>query len=162
MNETTEAPQDLVAEHDAAEIEQAIERRLERLNRRLDELRTLELERSRLEAALRELRSEPWARGTGAQQSTGKLPRPAQVRDGQPARAARGANQQAILRLIAEEPGATAGRIAAATGIDRAVVYSALSRLAGAGRLHRTQLADGQVAYWPSEEGEGNRSRHVD
>ena len=40
-----------------------------------------------------------------------------------------------------------ASKFAEATGIARPVVYSAVSRLAAAGRLHKRSQDDGQVSY---------------
>ncbi len=62
-------------------------------------------------------------------------------------RAPRGSNQTAILDHVTANPGATTPQIAEATGIARPVVYSAVSRLASAGRLHKRSQDDGQVSY---------------
>jgi Fe2+ or Zn2+ uptake regulation protein len=55
------------------------------------------------------------------------------------------------LRVIAghveANPGATAPEIAEATSIDRAVVYSALSRMTTNGRLTKNAGGDGKVTY---------------
>lgn len=48
---------------------------------------------------------------------------------------------------MTDNPGATSGGIAEATGIARGVVYSAVSRLTAAGKLRREPRPDGQVAY---------------
>jgi DNA-binding IclR family transcriptional regulator len=46
-----------------------------------------------------------------------------------------------------ERPGATAGELAAATGIARATVSSTLARLVSSGALERTQLPGGGVGF---------------
>jgi hypothetical protein len=56
-------------------------------------------------------------------------------------------NVTTIVDYVAVHPGSTAAEIAAGTGIDRSVVYSATSRLAGAGRLRRAPKGDRQVGY---------------
>ena len=62
-------------------------------------------------------------------------------------RAKHGSNVQAIVEFVRTHPGATTPQIAEGTGISRAVAYSALSRLASAGRLVKQPRDDGSVAY---------------
>ncbi len=59
----------------------------------------------------------------------------------------------AITSYVAANPGSTAAEIAAGTGIDRSVVYSATSRLASAGRLRRAPKGDRQVGYEAADGG---------
>jgi hypothetical protein len=110
------------------DVEQLIEARLRRIEEELEPAAALVAERERLQRALTAL-SE---------------------RDGHAApRAARGANLQTIVEFVAANPGRRAGDVAAATGIARPVVYSAVSRLVQAGRLRRETTPDGGVLYFP-------------
>jgi Fic family protein len=63
------------------------------------------------------------------------------------ARAPRGENLQRIRNAVAERPGASAGEIASATGINRATVASTLSKLVREGELGRADLPSGRVGY---------------
>jgi len=99
-------------------------------------------ESHRLEAALRALEGERSRarppRRTGRTQprlSAGRAPR-GQIRD-------------AILRVVAERPGATAGEIAAAAKVDRRVSQSTLARLARQGAIERYSPPGGGTAYRP-------------
>lgn len=132
-----------------SDVEQAIERRLHEIDEQLRPLEDLALERDRLRRALQALRPEPGA--TAAPPARGRRGgRRAGRRAGGSRRAKRGSNLSAILAHVRAHPGATAGQLAEATGIDRGVVYSAVSRLTTSGRLRREPLADGQVGYHPS------------
>jgi DNA-binding transcriptional ArsR family regulator len=64
-------------------------------------------------------------------------------------RAAPGTNRAAILALVHERPGVTAGEIAQATGIARSTVSPTLSRLADAGAIERSELPGGRVGFRP-------------
>jgi len=120
-------------------VERAIEARLRELDELMRPFTVLEEERSRLLAALQALRGGPV--------DNGRKPEAKRQRSGRGKRATRGSNLDAILGHARAHPGATASELAAATGISRGVVYSAVSRLAAAGRLRRERLPDGQVAY---------------
>jgi predicted transcriptional regulator len=126
------------------EVRRAIEERLGEIDRELRDVRALEHEREVLQRALSELDDESAgeARSSRARSGSGRRTQGRGAR-----RAPRGSNQQAILDHIREHPGATARTLADATGIQRSVVYSAVSRLTAAGQLVREQLPDGQVAY---------------
>ncbi len=134
---------------DTASIEQAIEQRLQEIDRQLDELKHLTGERERLRGALQSLRQgrpvtvpRRRAHPAAATTSTARRGRP---RPGQ--RAARGSNRTAIVEHVRANPGHTAAQIAAATGIDRSVIYSAVSRLTREGHLRREERDDDQVVY---------------
>jgi sugar-specific transcriptional regulator TrmB len=120
----------------STDVEQVIEDRLRQIDERLRVLAELRAERDRLQRALGALRSERAvvASSAAGAQSRGR-------------RAKRGTNLKAILAYVQARPGATAGQVAEATGIKRTVVYSAVSRLTGSGRLGREELPDGQVGY---------------
>ena len=62
-------------------------------------------------------------------------------------RAAPGANRDAIVAVVRDRPGVTAGEIASATGIARATVSSTAARLAGSGTLERVELPGGGVGF---------------
>ena len=65
-------------------------------------------------------------------------------------RAPRGENVRKVREAIAERPGATAGEVAAATGIGRATAATTLGKLARDGELERTTLPSGRVGFRPS------------
>jgi len=62
-------------------------------------------------------------------------------------RAAPGANRNAIVAVVRDRPGVTAGEISSATGIARATVSSTVARLAGGGTLERVELPGGGVGF---------------
>ena len=123
----------------STDVEQLIEARLAEIEAELAPFAELEAERDRLRRALSALRNEPDATAVGNSRRGGNA-RGAR-------RAPRGSNLKAIVTYVSENPGATSGEIAAATGISRGVVYSAVSRLTNAGKLARSPKGDGQVAY---------------
>jgi hypothetical protein len=124
----------------STDVEAMIESRLAEIEEQLRPYAELEAERVRLRRALGALRNEPDAGGNGGSARRGGNARGAR-------RAARGSNLRAIVDFVTANPGATSGEIAAATGISRGVVYSAVSRLTNAGKLERSPKGDGQVAY---------------
>jgi hypothetical protein len=133
----------------SADIVQAVEERVREIEAQLGGYDDLVRERDRLKRALQALGSD-----TGAAPRAGAPTRPAtgrraSRRRGAGRRAKRGSNVAAIVGYVAEHPGSTAAEIAAGTGIDRSVVYSATSRLASAGRLRRAPKRDRQVGYEP-------------
>jgi predicted transcriptional regulator len=129
-------------------VEQMIEARLAEIEEELRPFAELETERDRLRRALRALRNEPDPSGAAG---GGNARRGGNARGAR--RAARGSNLKAIIAYVTANPGATSGEIAAATGISRGVVYSAVSRLTNAGRLARSPKGDGQVAYTTVNDG---------
>jgi hypothetical protein len=142
----------------STEVAQIIEARLSELEEQLRPLAELERERTRLERALEVLREGasqnsdlgPSARTRRSSRAAPTTPsRTARGRRTakRGSRAKRGSNLEAILEHVGKHPGTTASELADATGISRGVVYSAVSRLAAAGRVRREQLPDGQVAY---------------
>lgn len=105
-------------------------------------------ESRRLERALAALDPYPSRAGGSAPGRRIRSRRPARRR----ARAARGANRDAILAVVRERPGVSAGEIAQATGIARSTVSPTLSRLVVAGTVERTELPSGGVGFRPGEE----------
>ena len=57
-----------------------------------------------------------------------------------------------IREAVEQRPGASAGEVAAASGIARAMVAATLSKLARAGELEKTELPGGRVGYLPRRE----------
>jgi hypothetical protein len=130
----------------STDIVQAVEQRLKEIEAQLSGYDDLVRERERLRRALHELRSDSTAaRAEGGARATSGRGGPR--RRGSGRRAQRGSNVAAITSYVAANPGSTAAEIAAGTGIDRSVVYSATSRLASAGRLRRAPKGDRQVGY---------------
>jgi hypothetical protein len=131
----------------STDVVQTVEQRLREVEAQLGSYDELTRERDRLQRALNELRADgnsPAARRSAK--------RPAAVGTGprrrrSARRARRGSNVEAITSYVTANPGATAAEIATGTGIDRGVVYSATSRLAGSGRLRRVSKGDRQVGY---------------
>jgi Fic family protein len=68
-------------------------------------------------------------------------------------RAQPGENLAKIREAVAERPGATAGEVAAATGVARATVTSTLGKLARDGEFERTSLPGGGVGYRERRQG---------
>jgi hypothetical protein len=62
-------------------------------------------------------------------------------------RAAPGANREAILTVVRDRPGVSAGEVAQATGIPRTTVAPTLSRLLAAGAVERVELPGGGAGY---------------
>jgi hypothetical protein len=131
------------------QVEQLIRDRLREIEEQLKPMAELEDERRRLSEALGALTGRaaggPEPARERAKASTARPRRGRRTSRG--GRAPRGSNLSAILEHVAGNPGATAGEIAAATGISRGVVYSATSRLSSSGKLTREPKPDGQVGY---------------
>jgi hypothetical protein len=62
-------------------------------------------------------------------------------------RAARGANREAVLRVIGERPGVSARELAAASGVTGGTLYTLLRRLTQEGTLEKRELPGGQTGY---------------
>jgi hypothetical protein len=127
--------------------DELLDRILAEIRERLDASRAAYEESRRLEAALRAL-------GTGR---AAEPPRPrattrraSRSRGRSSARAPHGENLRRIRAVVAERPGATAGEIAAATGIARPTVASTLGKLAREGELEKTTLPSRGVGYRPA------------
>jgi DNA-binding transcriptional ArsR family regulator len=104
-------------------------------------------ESRRLERALAALDSDLSGAPDSARRDRRRARKPAQPR----ARAPRGANREAILAVVRDRPGVSAGEIAQATGIARSTVSPTLSRLVAAGTVERTELPSGSVGFRPGK-----------
>jgi transposase len=62
-------------------------------------------------------------------------------------RAPRGANREAVLRVIGQRPGVTTRELAAASQVTGGTLYTLLRRLTDEGTLEKRQLAGGQTGY---------------
>jgi hypothetical protein len=62
-------------------------------------------------------------------------------------RAPRGANREAVLRVIGERPGVTARELAAASQVTGGTLYTLLRRLTDDGTLEKRELPGGQAGY---------------
>jgi hypothetical protein len=95
-------------------------------------------EYERLQAALAAL--------GGPAQAT-SAPAPRRVRRPAAERAPRGANREAVLRALEERPGASASELAAASGVNRTVLYGVLKRLIEGGEVAKEELPGGSTGY---------------
>jgi hypothetical protein len=62
-------------------------------------------------------------------------------------RAPRGANREAVLRVVADRPGVSSGELADATGVKRTTLSTLLATLTKRGELERRELPGGQRGY---------------
>jgi hypothetical protein len=62
-------------------------------------------------------------------------------------RAPRGANREAVLRVVGERPGVTARELAAASQVTGGTLYTLLRRLTEQGTLEKRRRAGGQAGY---------------
>ena len=79
----------------------------------------------------------------GAGTAAGRRPRSGAVRT----RAPRGANREAVLRVVRERPGVTTSELAAASGVQKRSLYTLVSTLTKNGELERQELPGGQTGY---------------
>jgi hypothetical protein len=121
--------------------EQSLDRRIvTEIRARLKELRAAVEEYERLQAALTALETA----GDGT-------PAPARGRRsgtaGTKMRAARGANRDKALQVIADRPGVTVAELASATGIAKNVVYSLTRSLTQRGHVERVALPGDTIRF---------------
>jgi DNA-binding transcriptional ArsR family regulator len=136
--------------HHARMSEDLLDRILREIRERIRETRGAYEESQQLERALAALDADADGTvGAGRSQSarSGRNRSRSRGRQTSSVRARRGANREAILALVSERPGATAGEIADATGIARSTVASTLTRLAANGALERAELPGGGVGF---------------
>ena len=79
--------------------------------------------------------------------SRGGIARPASKRKQTSRRAPRGANREAVLRVLADRPGITTSELAHATGIKRATLSTLLGTLTQRGEVARRELPSGRGGY---------------
>jgi DNA invertase Pin-like site-specific DNA recombinase len=144
------------------DVAHTIERRLREIEAQLNGYQELARERDRLQRALHELRSDDGTRPGPAPARPQAAGRASSRRQRSGRRARHGTNVEAITGYVKAHPGATAAEIAIATGIDRATVYSATSRLAASGRLRRIARGERQVGYQPGGDDAAGRSVRPD
>ena len=113
------------------------------MDKRLDELRPQIEEIPRLEAALKAL-DQADGRGSARSRPASRSRTTTASRRSGRKRAPRGQNRDAILRVISERHGVSAGEVANATKIAKPTVYSTISKLLKDGAVKRTR--DGGLA----------------
>jgi DNA-binding transcriptional ArsR family regulator len=128
--------------------EELLERVLREVRERKGSLQAAVEESARLERALAALAPKPAAGSRPVARGSEAPARPPRRR----LRAAPGANRRAILALVSERPGVTAGEISGATGIARSTVSPTLARLSDAGAIERVKLPGRGVGYRSASE----------
>jgi hypothetical protein len=137
------------------DLRKDLEARLAEVQRRLANVEPLIRERDELQAVLTRA---PFA--APVRPATRTPARPATRTSVRPAtrgtserkagtRAPRGANREAILKLVGQRPGVSAAEISDVTKISRAVTYNTLAKLVEQGRIEKTPLPGGQTGYKP-------------
>ena len=131
------------------------------IHARLDELRPLVREYEQLRQAMAALEGVPAEREpAAAKPRTASPPRRK--------RAAAGTNREQVLTAVQDHPGASAGQIAEASGVQRTVVYGVLRRLVDDGVIDKrddpetgtgyvvasTEQGDENAAEAPPQDGE--------
>ena len=114
-----------------------MEERLKEVERELASVQPLVRERERLEVALS---MAPFATSVRPAAKAAPARKPSTG-----TRAPRGANREAIMKLVGERPGVSAAEIADVTKISRAVTYNTLSKLVQQGLLAKSELPGGQT-----------------
>jgi len=122
--------------------EESLDRIIDEIRQRKFQSREAYLETQRLQAALAAL-GQPESRTRARRRSTARRASKRSLRS----RVPRGENVRKVRETIAERPGATAGEVAAATGVGRATAATTLGRLARDGELERTTLPSGRVGF---------------
>lgn len=121
------------------DLRRDLEGRLKEVERQLDAYQPLLREREQLQEALAK---PPFSSAKPAARPATKTPaRKTRTR------APRGANREAILRVVGDRPGVSATEIAEVTKISRAVTYNTLAKLVEQGQLAKTELPGGQTGY---------------
>ncbi len=108
------------------------------IEKRLKELRPLIEEKDQLEAVLAALNGETVANGSAtASRARGRSAAPtrAPYAAGKSRRAPRGANREAILKVVGERPGISAAEVAEITNIAKPTVHTTISQLKRKGIL---------------------------
>jgi hypothetical protein len=129
-----------------------LHRVLAEIRERLDASREAVHEYRRLEAALAALDSPTGSPSAGTDRAPAARParsNGASDRRSTPTRkrAPRGANRQAVMRVVGERPGITTSELAAASGVEKRTLYTLLSTLTKQRALERQELPGGQTGY---------------
>lgn len=103
------------------------------IEKRLQELRPLIEEKERLEAVLAALTNG--SEGTRTRARSSATTKRAPYAGGKSRRAPRGANREAILKVVRERPGITASEVADITRIAKPTVHTTISQLKRKGIL---------------------------
>lgn len=122
-----------------------LDAKIKEIRERLDEIRPLVDEFSKLEAALEALEQteavaipvEPVAQPQGDREYGRRKPRKQRSTE----------NKQKILAVLTERPGVTAGEVIQATGVASSIVYSTLNRLTSGGVSVKQALPGGGNGY---------------
>jgi hypothetical protein len=118
---------------------------------RLEASRAAVAEYERLEAARRALDgtdgSAPTGRRARRQPSSAPRRRSTPARGRARKRAPRGANREAVLRVVNERPGVTTAELAAASGVERNTLYALVATMTNRGDLERRELPGGKAGY---------------
>jgi hypothetical protein len=119
------------------------------IRQRLDESRAAVREYERLESALAALDGdgEPVSAGAQTSRRSRRRKRADPAHGAARPRARRGANREAVLRVVGERPGVAVAELAAASGVDRKVLYGLLRRLTERGELRKEALPAGGTGY---------------
>lgn len=112
------------------------------IEQRLEELRPLIQEKEQLEAVLAALAGDYNGNGSSSRPAPRRAARAssssggrAPYAGGKQRRAPRGANREAILRIVAERPGVSAAEVAEITNIAKPTVHTTISQLKRKGIL---------------------------
>lgn len=108
------------------------------IEKRLKELRPLIDEKEQLEAVLAALNGESVANGVASApraRTRSAAPARAPYAGGKSRRAPRGANREAILKIVGERPGISAAEVAEITNIAKPTVHTTISQLKRKGIL---------------------------
>jgi sugar-specific transcriptional regulator TrmB len=124
------------------DLRRDLEQRLKEVERELANVDPLLRERDRLRSALA---TPPFAATTATASARVATKSPRKVKT----RAPRGANREAIVRVVGERPGVSAAEISDVTKISRAVTYNTLAKLVEQGKIAKTELPGGQTGYKP-------------
>jgi len=123
------------------DLRRDLEQRLKEVERELANVDPLLRERDRLRSALATPPFASTSAPAAAARVATKSPRKSKPR------APRGANREAIVRVVGERPGVSAAELSDVTKISRAVTYNTLAKLIEQGKLEKTELPGGQTGY---------------
>src|SRR4051794_33735478 len=134
--------------------EQLLDRIRAEIRDRLQESEAAVREYARLEAALEALGGAVHAEPRPSRRSPKRSAAPSSRRGPRAKRAAatakrapRGANREAVLRVLSERPGVGATELSAASGVAKPVLYNLLKTLEERGEVVKEQLPGGSTGY---------------